>query len=288
VICQDISSKLQKELETMTTESTAGPKTMTDVLGLYIKDVIRAYPPVGDVLGRSGIGCVACSVGSCLLRDVVGIHNLSGEQEQALYADIARIIFPGQTMDIPKTVRKAAPAGNRKLAPPLQDLVQEHANIKRVLAQLPTLGATLRAGLTPELRLSVAQALDFIRQYADRFHHAKEEDILFTFFDAGSDILKVMCAEHEAGRQHVRSASAALEQGDAAGIAASLTAYAALLTEHIRKEDEILYPWMNSQLTDSQVGQLFTKFREVDRQFEAGVKRQLAWAEEFVFSPILH
>lgn len=271
----------------MTTEIKTEPRNMTGVLGLYIKDVIRAYPAVGEVLGRSGIGCVTCSVGSCLLWDVVGIHNLSEEQEQALYADVARIIFPGRAMELPKPVRRAAaPAGNRKLAPPLQDLVQEHANIKRVLAKLPELAAALRTGLTPELRQVVAGVLDFIRQYADRFHHAKEEDILFRFFDAGSDILKVMRLEHETGRGHVRAASVALDEGDATGLAGHLTAYGDLLAEHIRKEDEILYPWMNSQLTDSQIGQLFTKFREVDRQFESGVRHQLARAEELVVSPL--
>lgn len=272
----------------MTTGTRLEPRNMTDVLGLYIKDVIRAYPPVGELLGQSGIGCVTCSVGSCLLRDVVDIHNLSGEQEQALYAGIARIIFPGQAVEIPQPRRKAAaPAGNRKLAPPLQDLMQEHANIKRILARLPAVGAALGKGLTPELRQGVAQVLEFIRQYADRFHHAKEEDILFKFFDAGSDILKAMCQEHETGRQHVRAASAALEKGDAAGVAEHLAAYGALLTEHIRKEDEILYPWMNSQLADSQVGQLFTRFREVDGKLGPGAGRQFAQAEEFVFSPLL-
>jgi hemerythrin-like domain-containing protein len=46
-----------------------------------------------------------------------------------------------------------------------------------------------------------------------------------------------------------------------------LTAYGALLTEHIRKEDDILYPWMNRELTDTQVGQLFSKFNAVDVKF---------------------
>ena len=31
-----------------------------------------------------------------------------------------------------------------------------------------------------------------------------------------------------------------------------------LLTEHIRKEDEILYPWMEQQLSDGQIGRLAT------------------------------
>jgi hemerythrin-like domain-containing protein len=55
-----------------------------------------------------------------------------------------------------------------------------------------------------------------------------------------------------------------------------LTFYALLLTEHIRKEDEILYPWMNRELTDSQVGQLFSKFNAVNEQFKTRVEQTLA------------
>ena len=252
---------------------------MNDVLGMYIKDVITSYPAVGGVLTQAGIGCVTCSVGTCLLKDVVSIHNLTESQEETLFAGIARIIFPGQTMKLPKTARKMAVPVSRKLSPPLQDLVNEHANIKRVIAVLPALAEALRPGLTPSTRQAVLDALDFIRQYADRFHHAKEEEILFRYFDHGSDILAVMHKEHEIGRGHVWAATTALEQGNVPAVIEHLNAYGVLLQEHIRKEDEILYPWMNSLLSDSQVGQLFTKFGAVDKQFEAGIKNGLGVAE---------
>lgn len=261
-------------------ETRTAPKDMADVLGRYIKDIITGYPAVGDILARSNIGCVTCSVGTCLLKDVVGIHNLSESQEQALFAAIAEAIFPGQRMPLPKTERKGAPVAPRKLSPPVQDLVDEHVNIKRAIALLPVLTLALRERLSPALVSDISHAIEFIRQYADRFHHAKEEDILFKYFDAQLDVLQVMHKEHEIGRQHVRSALAALVQGNADGVAEYLGAYGALLTEHIRKEDEILYPWMNSQLTDSQVGQLFSKFRAVDEQFEAEVRVHLGRLKE--------
>jgi hemerythrin-like domain-containing protein len=43
-------------------------------------------------------------------------------------------------------------------------------------------------------------------------------------------------------------------------------AYRQLLSEHIKKEDEILYPWMDRILTTRQIGELFAKFSEVDNQ----------------------
>lgn len=259
----------------MTTVS-AKPQDMNEVLGLYIKDVISAYPAVGDVLINAGIGCVTCSVGTCLLKDVVGIHNLTDSQEQALFTAIAGIIFPGQTVVIPKTTRKITPPTTlKKLAPPLQDLVDEHSNIKRVIAKLPAITADLKNGFTPGLSALVTEVLAFIRDYADHLHHAKEEKILFTYFDTDSDVLKIMCKEHDIGRSHVQAARVALENNDATELAHHLTAYGALLREHIRKEDEILYPWMNSELTDSQVGQLFSRFRDVDNASEAITRKSL-------------
>ena len=259
---------------------------MTEVLDLYIKDLIVSFPVLGAVLAEAGIGCVGCSVGTCLLKDIVGIHNLTEVQERALLVAIAGVIFPGTTPDIPKIARKAAPAaGPKTLSPPIQELVNEHTVIKRVIAQLPALAERLKAGVTTELKGTIADALEFIREYADRFHHAKEEDILFGRFDGSSDILVVMCKEHEIGRGYVRAAREAVEQGDALAVIAALKSYGALLTEHIRKEDEILYPWMNRELTDTQVGRLFSKFAEVDARLGAQVKRCLELVKRLEAGP---
>ena len=63
----------------------------------------------------------------------------------------------------------------------------------------------------------------------------------------------------------------ALARRDAGGVARNLAEYGEILTEHIRKEDEILYPWMDRNLTTRQVGELYARFREVDETFlEAG------------------
>lgn len=256
------------------------PGNMTDVIGLYIKDVIDAYPAVGEVLANAGIGCVTCNVGTCLIKDVVGIHNLTEAQEQTLFAGIAEIIFPGQTMALPRTERRIPTSGVQRLSPPLKELVDEHTNIKRVLARLPALADRIRKGLDEETRQMVSGVIEFIRNYADKFHHAKEEDILFTYFATGSDIITVMCKEHEIGRSHVRAALAALEQGNAPVLIEHLTVYGALLKDHIRKEDEILYPWMNRELTDSQVGQLFTKINGVNEQFGARARIYLGMVEK--------
>lgn len=53
-----------------------------------IQDVLKKYPEIGTMLERADIGCVTCSVGICLLKDVVSIHALPDEVEKALESEI--------------------------------------------------------------------------------------------------------------------------------------------------------------------------------------------------------
>lgn len=48
-----------------------------------IKEVIETHPAIGEILNRYEIGCLACSIGTCLLKDVVAVHVL-GEAIEAL------------------------------------------------------------------------------------------------------------------------------------------------------------------------------------------------------------
>ena len=238
------------------------------ILNANVKEVIARFPAIGVMLNEFSIGCVACSLGTCRLKDVVDVHGLSVEQEHALLTRLAQIVFPGTEVVLPRLVRRTAVRTGRKgFSPPLRELVEEHTVIKRVLALLPRLAAGLDAGVSDGRRLQIQAVLDFVRNFADRFHHAKEEELLFPLFAEAGEIMAAMRTEHEIGRGHVRAATAALASGDGATVAAQLVAYGALLTEHIRKEDEILYPWMDRALSDTQIGRLYAAFRDVDARF---------------------
>jgi hemerythrin-like domain-containing protein len=71
----------------------------------------------------------------------------------------------------------------------------------------------------------------------------------------------------------VRAAGEALARCDGEGIAANLRGYAGVLEEHIKKEDEILYPWMDRNLSMHQVGELFSRFAAVDERFAEDRKK---------------
>lgn len=241
---------------------------MDKYLEQNIKDIIAKYPAVGDILNEYKIGCTACAAGTCRLKDIVEIHNLPGAGEEKLMGRIALAISPKGGLKVPKSSRKAAPpSGALKYSPPLKRLVEEHALIKRLLALIPRFvtSVDLRSGEGAALARG---GLKFIRNYADKYHHAKEEEILFKFFDDGLDVIKTMLQDHVTGRGHVKAADEALAAGNGAAAAEHFIAYRELLSEHIKKEDEILYPWMDRNLTLKQVGELFNKFNEADEKFD--------------------
>jgi hemerythrin-like domain-containing protein len=253
---------------------------MDQFLERGIKSIIDQFPAVGDLLSEYGIGCVPCEVGTCLLKDIVEIHDLSPDDEYDLMVRMAKIVLPGRDVTITRRQReKSNTASGPKYSPPLKKLVYEHRWIKRFLALAPRVITDLDLDDERD-RKRIADSLNFIRVYADSFHHAKEEEILFKCFDEKLEILQVMLADHDRARAHVKAIGQAVQERDEDGVRRNLEAYRALLTDHITREDDILYPWMDRNLSDNQVGVLYRDFAIVDGRFVA----ETAECEAFILA----
>jgi len=90
----------------------------------------------------------------------------------------------------------------------VETLMTEHRLIEKVLGSLATFSEGLEPG-QPGARENVAEYAEFFREFADRCHHGKEEDRLFTVmgdygFPSDTGPVYVMLQEHELGRSHVR------------------------------------------------------------------------------------
>jgi len=133
-----------------------------------------------------------------------------------------------------------------------QVMVNEHKLILRMIALVEKNTELMEQGKFRNWQFYL-DAVDFIRNYADHFHHAKEEDVLFVELVKNGmpekqSPIEAMHMEHDQGRAYVRNmedaAQKALdgEPGQASVIAENAKGYAALLRGHIEKEDDILYP----------------------------------------------
>jgi hemerythrin-like domain-containing protein len=148
----------------------------------------------------------------------------------------------------------------------------EHALILRALDALEAAAERLERG-EPALEWWWSQLLDWLRTFADRTHHAKEEGALFPAMtragvpDEGGPI-GTMLTEHSRGRDLI----AAMASSAGRQRAAAARDYAALLREHILKENEVLFPMADAVL-DGPVQQGLT------REFAAVAAGSLAYAE---------
>ena len=169
-----------------------------------------------------------------------------------------------------------------------QILEREHELILKVLDCLERIAERANGpeGLDRE---SAGQALDFFRSFADRCHHAKEEDRLFPALvakgmpkDAGP--IAVMLAEHEQGREALACLGRAVDDAGAGvpGAAQRFAQYAGtyltLLREHIQKENQVLFPMADRILGAAEQAQLLGEFEQAESTLQGTSDRCLSLA----------
>ncbi|GAG12211.1 unnamed protein product, partial [marine sediment metagenome] len=206
-----------------------------------IKDIITEFPEIEQILDEYSIGCGTCGEGLCLLKDIVEIHNVDEDIEAELMTSILKVFYPDKKIEFPKRKRKPQEPKKIKYSPPMKKMVDEHVLIKRWLALIPKVIESLNLETKEGLEL-INNGIDFIRNYADKYHHAKEEDEAFKYFDENLDMIKVIQNDHTRVRGHVKAMLQAITDKDKKALAEHLKAYSEILPEHIKKEDEILFP----------------------------------------------
>lgn len=135
---------------------------------------------------------------------------------------------------------------------PVGPLMIEHRLIERMISVMQK---HIKEVASPtEIDLSIiAQGVDFLRTYADRCHHGKEEDLLFKALvskplsDEHKRILRELMEEHTIARAYVKALDAARAQalqGDSSAyreIVEQVEKIAALYPAHIEKEDKYFF-----------------------------------------------
>jgi len=156
-------------------------------------------------------------------------------------------------------------------------LMIEHRLIERMIFQIEDSLAQIESTQKVD-PLFVDTAVDFIRIYADRTHHGKEEDILFRDLSKRSlsaedqRVMDELIQEHVFGRQTTRAlveANTRYRNGDASAledIADKLRTLVEFYPKHIEKEDKIFFPASRAYFTDEEDQAMLTEFWEFDRE----------------------
>jgi hemerythrin-like domain-containing protein len=156
-------------------------------------------------------------------------------------------------------------------------LMIEHRLIERMISLIKDALAQIEATRKVD-PVFVDTAVDFIRIYADRTHHGKEEDILFRDLRKRSlsaedqRVMKELIEEHIFGRQTTKAlveANTRYRNGDEsalAEIAGRLQTLVEFYPKHIEKEDKIFFPASRAYFTDEEDQAMLAEFWEFDRK----------------------
>jgi len=156
-------------------------------------------------------------------------------------------------------------------------LMIEHRLIERMISVIERVLAQIES--TQKIDpLFVDTAVDFIRVYADRTHHGKEEDILFrdlskrTLSPEDQQVMKELIQEHVFGRQTTKALVEANERyrnGEESAVrevANKLRTLVEFYPKHIEKEDKVFFPASRAYFTEEEDQAMLAEFWEFDRK----------------------
>lgn len=135
-------------------------------------------------------------------------------------------------------------------------------------------------------------AVSFIKEYADKFHHQKEEDILFNKMveNLGDVAVKVinhgMIVEHDFGRLYVSDMIDSLnklkqnQDEHKLDLIASIISYTKLIERHIEKEDKVIYNFAKRELKKEIMDIVNLESMEIEKNNIELIKRNLEILEK--------
>ena len=156
---------------------------------------------------------------------------------------------------------------------PLETLTNEHGLIRQYLDNLTLAAGHIEDGRRPPGKF-FENAVEFSRTFADRFHHFKEEHLLFVRLaqkrqgeiDAQLEALR---NQHERGRELVTGIANAIEgyatddPNATVALLENIGAYTSLLRHHIHTEDHVFFPMARSTLDAAEIRELETEYLKI-------------------------
>lgn len=158
-----------------------------------------------------------------------------------------------------------------------KNLENDHVSILRLIDVMEEMVKLPQANVT-----HLEEVVELIRKFADGLHHAKEENLLFPLmaekgFSMQQGPIAVMLMDHQHGRAFVKGMAENIQlykEGQTSAlnlIYNNMKGYAELLTNHIAKENNILFRMADNAFTTENQQSLLSQFSEIDNGTTAGV-----------------
>ncbi len=159
---------------------------------------------------------------------------------------------------------------------PTEDLIHERQAIQTMLGVMAKIAENITKDQGFDV-LEIDKIVDFLKTFADKCHHGKEENVLFpALVEAGipkeNGPIGVMLHEHVLGRgfiKDIHDAAVSYKSGDTAAsqtLADALLKYVTLLDNHIRKEKIILFPMACRSLSEAKQDEIYKQFEKIEEE----------------------
>lgn len=162
-----------------------------------------------------------------------------------------------------------------------QELMNEHQLILKYLDLIDRYIEFNEGNTDENLLLEKAQDfISFIQEFADTYHHAKEEDILFKYLQKPGVLshcnpLPVMLSEHEQGRMYLQNMKDATTNANMESLCNNARGYSQLLKQHIFKENNVLYPMAEEGISDDDKIAIEKEYKQIEEK----LNKQKIWNE---------
>ncbi|GAA3989128.1 hypothetical protein GCM10022279_10340 [Comamonas faecalis] len=152
----------------------------------------------------------------------------------------------------------------------LRIITEEHQNLWRIATTLDQVAAEVRDGGALE-QAFFSSVFDYIEQFMDKAHHAKEDDYLFRLLRERTTLADVVLdrlqAEHSNGVENLKGLRARLAAAAAGGAGQAtdeflqaLNTYTAALKSHVRSEEKDVMPLARELLTEADWAEIDAAF----------------------------
>ena len=156
----------------------------------------------------------------------------------------------------------------------LNELHQDHVNLNKLLAVLSNKLDKLKGGELPNFIL-MADAVDYISNYADHYHHPREDEMYQFFQDDTNcpeltEAVERCMADHQALKKYSDDLLEAIDciLNDAvvpmATFAAKLESFLDHQAEHLNLEEGTLFPLLDDIITPQQWTELEARLPKAD------------------------
>lgn len=173
-------------------------------------------------------------------------------------------------------------------------LVDEHKNIMKFHNLLKKICCDVIEGTKVDVEL-LRECVAFGRNYADKYHHGKEEEILFkVMIEQSGDVAQKlirngMLVEHDLCRYYLNELDNSLNAYENNSgteykydVVVNAGSYANLLKRHVEKENTVVYTFAERELSEEELNKVEKLGMERDSgEDQAAIREKyLSWLEE--------